>query len=828
MHVLCPALLCLPALCAAAQAPLTLDSPEPRLLDLRNADLRAVLPADTRDPVQVEGARMSLEALAGPFRGEASVRLLLPRGEDRGRLLLGVCQALKAQNPAQKVYLAFDPHMEALWDETLWGALDGGALLPGDLGQDAAQWERRLTRAQELLPGRPWTLWTPRDPGPLCATLLGDGGRLVVPRGGPCAHLAEQVPPGFTEAVGGTGDLTFRHPATGAQRRWRFQGGAWMPVELARGAHEVAVTARDLYDVGALLARVRATGLRDRSALRHLEASLAVDLHIQDLGGAGTDLGYRFRYFQKAGEAEELLQKEVLFNGVRANLKGQAQLPVIEARTTSALPVALALSERYRYQDAGAGPRPGTRLVAFRPADGDATLYAGQLLVDEGTGRILEERSHREGLPGTVKSESRTLTYGEPAPGLWTLTSLESYDRWFIATDALLVKRRWTLSEFRVNEGAFETSRREARGSREAMLVQTPEGLRYYARQQDGTRRVDDRSRTAGRALGAFLLVDPSSEVPVAPMAALAMYDFDAWGKGIQYQFLSAVVFNAGSIAYPGAFLGFDLQAGAALTLMTGTDRPVRGGKLLDQEGVGHRTQTASTSIGRDLGLGLRFTLGGDFAWNHYSLAPETKYRSQDFRLPPSGVDRRGTASLQWQGRGFVLKGSLGAGRRPEGIYGLPGEPAAVPDGGRYHQWSGMAGYNLDLGQGRWLDLGAGHLAGTGFDRFKSIESSGMGGDGMPPGLKGNAIASDRVDYARLGCILPTGPSLRLGLKVEYARMRSLDDGKTYGFTGLGVAGDLPGLWWFTTTRVDLGFGLQSSIRGLRTVNGMVSLLRVF
>jgi len=46
--------------------------------------------------------------------------------------------------------------------------------------------------------------------------------------------------------------------------------------------------------------------------------------------------------------------------------------------------------------------------------------------------------------------------------------------------------------------------------------------------------------------------------------------------------------------------------------------------------------------------------------------------------------------------------------------------------------------------------------------------------------------------------------------------------------SGLGLTGDLPGFWWFTSVRVDLGAGLQSDIAGVKTVNGYVALLRVF
>jgi hypothetical protein len=95
-------------------------------------------------------------------------------------------------------------------------------------------------------------------------------------------------------------------------------------------------------------------------------------------------------------------------------------------------------------------------------------------------------------------------------------------------------------------------------------------------------------------------------------------------------------------------------------------------------------------------------------------------------------------------------------------------------------------------------------------------------------GIRSNAIAADRVTYAKAGLAIPTGPALRLSLSLEHARARSLDDQKTYGVTGLGLAGDLPGFWVFTSVRLDLGVGLRSDIAGVKGVNGYVALLRVF
>ncbi|HJW72409.1 MAG TPA: hypothetical protein VJ486_06085, partial [Geothrix sp.] len=365
----------------APPAPLRTGVPEPAILDLRAVDGSLLVPRDNRDATQVEAARLRWTALVAGLKEASAVRLRLPSGEGRLPLLLAAAQALKAQSPAQRLYVAFDPEAAPLLDETAWGAVDGGALVPADLNLDPAKWRAQLTRAQDSFPGRPWTLWLPSDPGALVSVLMGDGGRVVVPAGGPGARLAEALPAGFTDVEGGLGDLTLRNRA-GAMRRWTFAGGAWSAVPLPKDRTEVAVSAAEAYDVGALLAKVRATQLRARAAARTVQAKAELDLHLQAPSGRGGDLGFSFGYFEQAGEWPELLQKAVRFNGVTAKLDGEVQLPLIESRQSMSLPVALGMTERYRYRDGGAAG-PGRRRLRFEPVDADPLLYSGDLEVEE-------------------------------------------------------------------------------------------------------------------------------------------------------------------------------------------------------------------------------------------------------------------------------------------------------------------------------------------------------------------------------------------------------------------------------------------------------------
>ena len=810
---------------AVPAAPLSCGVPEPAVLDLRNAEGPQLVPKDNRDAAQVEAARQRWIPLIAGLKDAPSVRLQLPPGEGRLPLLLAASQALKAQSPSQRVYLAFDAQATPLLDETAWGAMDGGALVPADLGPEAAQWRVQLTQAQDSFPGRPWTMWLPSDPGPLVSVLLGDGGRVVVPAGGPGARLAVALPPGFSEVEGGQGDLTLRNRA-GALRRWTFAGGAWAPAPLPKDRTEVAVSAAEAYDVGALLAKVRAAQLRSRAAARTVQAKAELDLHIQSARGQGGDLGFSFGYFEKAGEWPELLQKAVRFNGVTAKLDGEVQLPLIESRQSMSLPVALGLTERYRYRDGGpAGP--GRRRLRFDPVDADPLLHSGELEVEEATGRILVERRERTDLPGTVKGEREILTYGEGAPGLWRPVSVQTFERWVSAGGVVQVQRRFTYRDFQVNGQGFDAARDAARASRATMLKVTPEGARYFTKQGDGSRKIEEKPKSSGRALAGVVLVDPGLNPPVAPLGGFLYFDYNAFGKGVQLNALTAILFNTASLAIPRGLGSFDVSADATALLLKSTERPVVNGRLSDQDGVGRRFGRAGLGLGRDLGLGFRLEGRGDFEYDDYSEG-EAKYRTPGYQLPPSGLTRIGTLQGSWLFRGFQARAYHGWGQRPDGTYGLASAPQAVPEGGAFRRWGGSLGLDREVAPGYWFHGEAGWASGRAFDRFNALEAGGLGSTVRIAGIRANALTADRLAYGKTSLAIPTGPSLRLSVSLEYARARSLDDQKTYGLSGLGLAGDLPGFWLFTAVRVDLGVGLHSDVGGVKTVNGYVALLRVF
>jgi len=819
---------CCISVLAATHVPfLKVGVPLPRVLDLRDADPRALVPSDGINEAEIEAVRMAWASKIQHYRDETTIQIRLPNSYERIALLLGASQALKAQNPSIKIYLAFDENAPSNWDESLWGALDGGVIAPENLPNQPEGWLAVLIKAQEQLPARPWIIWCPSDPGAEAPMLLSGGAWLVVPPGGPTATLALSIPGGFDEVTGNHGFLSLRSRSGQKSLNWRFMDSAWLLIASEEKRETVYVESVADYDIHALLANVRATQLRDSSALITQESRLDINIHAQSGRGIGADLGYTFSSFEKAGEPEELLQEQVMLNGVKANIQGEFQLPIVESKRGVSPPVSLNLTERYRYSDGGQEAN-GQRWIKFAPAFNEPTLFTGQILVNEATGRILEERSERTNLPGIVKTESRKLIYGEPEPGFWRVMNIQTFERWVLSGGVAQIQRELSYKDFKINQDDFVQSRQRARDSKSAMLRQTEDGLRYLVRDKDGVRIVEQKQRTSGRAFGGAILIDPSLQFPVIPGGALALFDYDAFGKGIQYNAMLAGLFNMGTISIPNTPGGFDIGLQASGGLLAFTDRPALNGRLLERDGVARQSGQARLSVGRDLGLAFRLRLQGQAIYNRYSDAKEEKYRTPGFLIPPSGFTVGLTSELSWMQRGFQLRGYFGTGNRPDGFFGPPDDVRPIADGGKYTRWGMTASYDLRMKPAGWFHSEIGMAGGRGFDRFLSLDFGGMGGNIRVSGIRGNAITSDRVQYASLGYVLSLSQFLRMTCQIDHARAHSLDDQKTYGFTGMSVAGDVPGFWWFTAVRLDIGVGLQSDVPGIKGINGFIALLRVF
>jgi hypothetical protein len=466
--------------------------------------------------------------------------------------------------------------------------------------------------------------------------------------------------------------------------------------------------------------------------------------------------------------------------------------------------------------------------------DGDRTLPTGELVVEEASGRILRQESHRSLLPGTVRSEDLDIEYEEVLPDVNLPVRSTSYERWISSrADMTQVQRRLTYRNLKVNQEGFDLRREQARQADTFMLRETPDGVRYFVKQADGTRVTDPNPRTRSRASAIGALFVPGLAGGFYPMGGYVLADNNLDNRGISYSAAILVVANMVQATLPHVLDGFDLSVSHLSILLPEPLLPVSHGQVEKEDAVGQMFGNLKTTLSHDLGMGFRLGLEERLQYDVYRTSCHldgqelVDYATPGYLAPPDGMTSETRAHLGWQKHGFQLQTFYGRGERPTGTYGTAEAPQAVPDLGRFSRWGGSAGYDLSLGRGAYFHTEAAALSGDGFDRFKALDLSDAGAS-LVAGFSPYVLTSDRAAYGKVAFVLPPRPSLRLTLGLDFARIRALDDHKDYTFTGLAVGGDLPGFWKFTSTRVDLGFGLQSTMAGARSLTGSILFIRVF
>ena len=85
----------------------------------------------------------------------------------------------------------------------------------------------------------------------------------------------------------------------------------------------------------------------------------------------------------------------------------------------------------------------------------------------------------------------------------------------------------------------------------------------HFTRQGDGTRKIDEKAKSSGRALAGLVLVDPGMTPSVVPLGGFVYFDYNAFGRGVQVNALVAGVFNTINLAIPRGLGGFDVSASA-------------------------------------------------------------------------------------------------------------------------------------------------------------------------------------------------------------------------------------------------------------------------
>lgn len=617
-------------------------------------------------------------------------------------------------------------------------------------------------------------------------------------------------------------------------------------VETARGRE---LTAEEI------IARYQQVQQVQDDALVRWTARARIDFHFKfALGGPTIDVAIDSNYFWERGGQIEWEQTDYYVQGNKVTWKSIPELPYIQPEKVAVLPLDLTLDKTYAYRFVGADRVDGREayVLAFEPEDANpsANLYAGRVWIDRESFVRLKVSLVQSGLEAPVLSnEERDLYRPEGGPdgmSYWLLDRIDGQQLWTIGGRNLVVRREVSFLEYQVNPpiADFEARRSAAYASRNQMLRDTEDGFRYLERQADGSRVVKQEmdSNQLFAAAGAFK--DDSTD-GVTPLAGVNWFDYDLFGRNIQFN-----VLFGGALAFVNASKP-DLFGGRADLTLDGTgvairtdDKVFSADEELLLERIRTRGQAIALRLGKPLGQFFKVTLVGNLEFRSYFSSsdaerlyeqirddPELSY-DLSFVLPPDHTLLTGAALAEFNRRGYTVSLAASRSRRSDwdewGLYDAtsggfvscdettfscaPREPEPLRSS--FTKWTVTAFKEWYLPAFQKLRGEIDYLDGSEMDRFSRYEFSFLGDDRLN-GFSGSGVRFDRGGILRAEYAFNLFEAVRFSAALENARVEIEDSPEGFrSFTGLGLSGNVIGPWK-TVISLSWGYALASDIPDL-------------
>jgi hypothetical protein len=182
------------------------------------------------------------------------------------------------------------------------------------------------------------------------------------------------------------------------------------------------------------------------------------------------------------GGRTEIRQADIRVNGAPFSAGGGVpRLPIIEPERAAAPPLAITLSDVYRYRLSGQESVAGrpAYVVAFEPRDRNAPLYRGRAWIDTATFGLARVSAVQTGLKGPITASEQNDDFAPDASGRWLLTRSDVRQTYEGASVRSPIHRRLVVARHDINAPAFTAERAAAHASRDVMLRDTPDGYRY-------------------------------------------------------------------------------------------------------------------------------------------------------------------------------------------------------------------------------------------------------------------------------------------------------------------------------------------------------------
>jgi hypothetical protein len=528
----------------------------------------------------------------------------------------------------------------------------------------------------------------------------------------------------------------------------------------------------------------------------------------------------------------DLQQRDIRVNGVLFKASGGVpRLPIIEPERAAAPPLAITLSDVYRYRLVGREPAGGrdAYVVAFEPRDRRAPLYEGRAWIDAATFGMVRVSAAQTGLKGPITASEQVDDFVADRPGAWRLARSNVRQTYEGAAVRTPIHRLLVIDRYEVNPPDFETRRAAAYTSPDVMLRDTPEGYRYIKAEGKRQKAEGDTKTTeptervlAGRAdrirtLAFGVIIDPNISVPL-PFAGLSYVDFNLFGTGTQFSgFFGG---SYGQVAFSAPSLrGTRWQlAGRAFGIASSyNDRAFERGR--EQYTLDIRQRPAQAAVWLLRPISARSAVRLEYDWDY------TKFGAGDVTDPAFAIPRNQNAhalrvGLDLQRAGWQASVWASAARRvgwrPWGL-AMPASAKAsafaeaTADESAAHADYQRIGASLLRSQALsprvTTRIEAAVMAGRDLDRFSRFAFGTF--DNRLHGYPSALVRYDHGGVVRTALAWTAAKALRIDFFGDTAEVHDPGFGRGLrNYTGLGAAVEAPAPFG-TLVAVEWGFGVQ-------------------
>ena len=425
-----------------------------------------------------------------------------------------------------------------------------------------------------------------------------------------------------------------------------------------RFAQHVQVVGSRSLTVEEIIARHQAIVARQSSLVQSVIASGTLTLSFEAPGfPAPITVSSGVALYTSDG-VTEIEQRDVRINGIEFQGTSVPRLPIIEPERVASPPLAIALTDVYRYRLDGRDTLGSTLcyVVSFEPdaarVDKSASLFRGKAWIAAESFAMLKVSATQTALRGPIVASEQVDDFLEARPGVWLLAHSDVRQMYEGAAHRTPIHRVLAIDRHEVNVDDFSARRQHAYQTAPVMLRDTPEGYRYLKK---GDASETASPSIAGRAdrvrtIAGGVIVDPNISTPL-PFAGFSYVDFNLFGTGSQMNAFFGGTYGQLAFSVPSvARTRWQLGGQAFAIASSYNDRSFEHGRERYDQNIHQRPAHLSLWTLRPLTSRVSFRIGYELDYTHLAASDLT---AAEFVVPTDQVVHGARFSLDVQRAGW-------------------------------------------------------------------------------------------------------------------------------------------------------------------------------